>query len=148
MYLKNEGLNVEMFEYDFAKDGGAQGEIKLTSKGGKSVLPVGAIIKRVTAKVLTAITSAGAATLEWGNGDDADGYSGTAIAKTSLTLLALFNGYDNAAALLWDDTNDHPIDVNVADVDDGEFNVTIATADLTAGKVLFFVEFYYPKEVA
>ena len=148
MYLKNEGLNVAMFEYDFEKDGGAQGEIKLTSKGGKSVLPVGAIIKGVTAKVLTAITSAGSATLAWGNGDDADGFSGTAIGKASLLENVLFNGWDGGAALLWDDTNDHPIFVNVSTVDDGEFNVTIGTADITAGKVLFFVDFYYPKEVA
>lgn len=142
--IKNK-IQVQEFLYDFSVDGGAQGAINLHSKANKSVLPVGAIVKGVTAKVLTAVESAGAATLAWGNGDDADGYSGTAIAKTSLTANALFNGWDNSAALLWD--TDHTINFNVADEDDGKFIVTIGTADLTAGKVVFIVEYFMPAEV-
>lgn len=145
---KNGGVNVQEYVYDFAEDGGAVGEIFLSSKAGVDPIPTGAIIKRVTAKVLTAVTSAGAATLAWGNDDDPDGYSGTAIAKASLTANAVFNGYDNGAALLWDDTNDHPIDVAVINEDDGEVSVTIGTAALTAGKVVILVEYYYPKASA
>lgn len=135
---------VAEYIYDFDEDGGATGAINLHAKDNYDVIPVGAIIKRVTAKVVTACTSGGSATVAWGNGDDADGYSGAAIAVASLTDNALFNGYDNGAALLWDDTNDHAIDVNVADAADGQFIVTIGTAALTAGKIVFLVEYYSP----
>lgn len=144
--IRNNGIQVAEYVYDFAVDGGAVGAINLHAKAGKGVLPVGAIIKAVTAKVVTAFTSGGSATLVWGNGDDADGYSGATIAVASLTDNALFNGWDNGAALLWDDTNDHQIPVNVADAADGQFIVTIGTAAMTAGKALFLVEYLMPTE--
>ena len=144
MSFKNDGVQVQEYVYDFAEDGGAQGEIVLSDKASKDPIPTGAIIKAVHAKVLTALTSGGAATLAWGNGDDADGYSGAAQAVAGFTANALFNGVDNAAALLWDDTNDHPIPVNVADAADGKFGFTIGAADLTAGKMIFLVEYYMP----
>jgi len=142
--VSNKGVMVQEYLYDFSVDGGVTGEIVLSDNNNKAAIPVGAIIKGVTAQVITAVTSAGSATLAWGNGDDADGYSGTAIAKASLTQNAVFNGWDNGAALLWDDTNDHPIYQYVADADDGKFSVTVGTADLTAGKVVFLVEYYFP----
>lgn len=142
--FKNAGVHVQEYVYDFDVDGGATGEIVLSTKDNKGAIPVGAVIKRVTALVKTAFTSGGSATLAWGNGDDADGYSGTAIAVASLTANFLANGYDNGAALLWDDTNDHPIDVYVADANDGKFSVTIGTAAMTAGKAVFMVEYYFP----
>lgn len=142
--LRNMGLQVQEYVYDFAVDGGTQGEIFLSSKAGYSPIPNGSIIKAVTMKVVTAFTSAGSATLAWGNDDDPDGYSGTAIAVASLTDNALFNGWDNAAALLWDDTNDHQIPVAVINTDDGEVSVTIGTADMTAGKCLILVEYLLP----
>ena len=142
--LRNSGVQCQEFIYDFSVDGGAQGEIFLSSKAGYAPIPNGAIIKSVTAKVITAFTSGGSATLAWGNDDDPDGYSGSAIAVASLTDNALFNGMDNGAALLWDDTNDHPIPVAVINEDDGEFSVTIGTADMTAGKAVFLVEYLHP----
>ena len=141
--FKNAGVHVQEYVYDFDVDGGATGEIVLSDNDNKGAIPVGAVIKRVTALVKTAVAGT-SSTLAWGNGDDADGYSGTAIAEASLTANAVFNGYDNGAALLWDDTNDHPIDVYVADANDGKFSVTVGTADLTAGKVVFMVEYYFP----
>lgn len=142
--FKNAGVNVQEYVYDFAVDGGAEGEIFLSSKDGYQPLPVGAIVLGVIAKVETACTSGGSATVAWGNDDDPDGYSGTGIAVASLTANAVFNGHDNAAALLWDDTNDHAIYPYVADEDDGEFSVTIATAALTAGKIRFNVLYLMP----
>ena len=136
--------HVGEYVYDFSVDGGDVGEIVLSSKPAKAAVPVGAIVKAVTAKVATAGASAGSATLAWGNGDDADGYSGTAIAVASLTAGAVFNGWDNAAALIWDDTNDHPIPVYVADAADGQVSVTIGTAALTAGKVAVILEYLFP----
>lgn len=142
--LRNKGLMVQEYVYDFAVDGGAVSEINLHAKDGKAVLPVGAIVKAVTMKVVTAFTSGGSATLAWGNGDDKDGYSGSAIAVASLTDNALFNGWDNGAQLIWDDTNDHQIPVNVADAADGQFIITIGTAAMTAGKAVFLVEYLHP----
>jgi hypothetical protein len=142
--LKNVGLQVQEFVYDFDVDGGAQGAINLHAKDGMSVLPAGAVIRAVRAKVLAQLTSGGAAVLSWGNGDDADGYSGAAAAVAGFTANALFNGHDNAAALLWDDTNDHALEVNVADALDGQFIFTIGTADLTAGRMVFMVDYYVP----
>lgn len=143
MGIKNM-VNVQEFLYDFSVDGGDTGTYDLSAKNGKSVIPVGAIIKSVTARVVTACTSDGSATVVWGNGDDADGFSGSTIAVGSLTENAIFNGWDNAAALLWDDTDDHAINPYVADSDDGTFEMTIDTAALTAGKIVFVVEYLLP----
>jgi len=142
--LRNVGLQVQEYVYDFAVDGGAVGAINLHAKNGKAVLPVGAIVKAVTMKVVTAFTSGGSATLAYGNGDDADGYSGSAIAVASLVDNFIVNGWDSGAQLLWDDTNDHQIPVNVADAADGQFIVTIGTAAMTAGKAVFLVEYLMP----
>lgn len=144
MGFKNSGLHVQEYVYDFEVDGGAVGEIFLSSKAGYAPIPNGAIIKAVTAKVVTAFTSGGSATLAWGNDDDPDGYSGSAIAVASLTDNAVFNGWDNGAALLWDDTNDHQIPVAVVNEDDGEVSVSIATAAMTAGKMILLVEYLLP----
>lgn len=146
MSFRNDGKQVQQYVYDFDVDGGAQAEIVLSDKAGYSAIPVGAVITAVTSKVVTAFTSGGAATLEYGNGDDADGYSGTAIAVASLTDNSVRNGWDNGAALLWDDTNDHAIYQNVADADDGKVSVTIGTADMTAGKMYVMVEYLMPTE--
>jgi len=66
----------------------------------------------------------------------------------SLVAEANFNGWDNAAALIWDDTNDHAIHKTVENTDDGEFSVTIGTNALTAGKVKFMVDFYMPGQAS
>lgn len=139
---KNGGVQVQEYVYDFAEDGGAQSTITLSSKSGSSPLPVGAIVVAVHTRVETALTSGGSAVLSWGNGDDADGYSGAAAAVAGFTANALNNGWDNAAALIWDDTNDHQIPLYIDDVTTGAVSFTIGTADLTAGKVVILVEYY------
>jgi hypothetical protein len=144
---KNDNMLVQEYVYDFDVDGGVKdAAIVLSDKERAEPLPVGAIVKAVTCKVLTQLLSDGSATIVWGNGDDQDGYSGpnTGTAVAGFTANALFNGYDNAAALLWDDTNDHPIPLNVADADDGEVSMLIETADLTAGKMVIAVEYLLP----
>ncbi len=143
--FKNDGTQVHEYVYDVLVDGGAAAAYVLSDKAGADPVPVGAVVKRVTAKVLTAL--AGGTAVSWGNGDDADGYSGTAIVDASLTINALFNGYDNAAALLWDDTNYHMIDVAILDAADDEARV-LTTGTHTAGKLLIMVEYYNPKEAA
>ena len=145
MGIKNKVL-VQEYIYDFDVSAGAQGAINLHALDNKAVIPVGAIIKGVTAKVVTECTSGGSATCIWGNGDDADGFSGATVAVATLADNYVSNGWDNDAPLLWDGTNDHPIYVNVSTAADGQFIFTIATADLTAGKILFMVEYLFPTE--
>ena len=141
--VKNELCHQE-YLYDFSKDGGAVSTIDLSAKNGKGPLPVGAILKSVYAKVVTTCTSSGSGTLSWGNGDAVDNYSGTAIAVASLTAGTIFNGWDNGASALWDDTNDHPIFVNIDDATTGAFKCSIATATFLTGKIVFVCEYYFP----
>ncbi len=139
--FKNDGLNVQEYLYDFADDGGSTGAITLSTKAGYQSLPDNAIVSEVVAFVETAIVGT-SSTLSWGNTTDVDGYSGTAIAEATLVIDAVLNGFDNAAALIWDDTNDHKIHFLANSANDRDFSVTIGTADLTAGKVRFMVSYY------
>lgn len=143
--MKNQYC-VQEYVYDFAVDGGAQGTLVLSNKNGKNPLPVGAIVKEVTAQVVTACTSGGSATVAWGNGDDTDGYTthGSPVAVASLTLNAVFNAASLDSALLWDGTNDHYIPLYIDDATTGNFSMVIGGADLTAGKIVFIVEYLYP----
>lgn len=144
MSVRGNLIQVQDYIYDTALDSVSTGEVFLSSKANMPPLPIGAIVRGCVAKVVTAVTGT-SSTLAWGNDDDPDGYSGSAIAEASLTANAVFNGWDNGAALLWDDTNDHPIYQYVANTDDGEVSVTIGTAALTAGKVALFLEFMFPE---
>ena len=134
----------QVYVYDFAVDGGATGAIDLSAKANAAPLPTGAVITSVYGIVTTAFTSGGSATMSWGPTSDVDGYSGTAIAVASLTDNLVVNGWDSAAALLWDDTNDHAIFPKVIAANTGDFLVTIATAAMTAGYAEFVVEYYMP----
>lgn len=138
--FKNDGIQVQEYVYDFAVDGGATGAVSLSSKAGYSSLPDNAIVLEVYARVITAVVGT-SSTLAWGNTTDADGYSGTAIAEASLVADYVTNGQSNGAALLWDDTNDHSIPFLANSANDRDFSVTIGTADLTAGKVVFMVHY-------
>jgi hypothetical protein len=141
--FKNNGLNVQEYVYDFAVDGGTAGAISLSSKAGYASLPDNAIVSEVVAFVETAVEGT-SSTLSWGNTTAADGYSGTAIAEATLVIDYVANGFDNAASLLWDDTNDHKIHFLANSANDRDFSVTIGVADLTAGKVRFCVSYYLP----
>lgn len=142
--FKNDGVSVQEFLYDFSVDGGAIGEIVLSTKGGYQSLPEGAVIQSVIAVVETACTSGGSATLSWGNSGDPDGYH-AAVAVASLTGNAIFNEQDATAALLFDDTNDHQTYYRVdSTANNQNFSVSIATAALTAGKVRFAVQYLMP----
>jgi len=133
MAFKNDGLLIQEYVYDFAVDGGATGQIELQAKVNKDPLPEGAVVSNVYAKVITACTSGGSATVSWGDGTDVDGYSGTAKAVAALTANAAFDGKGDSGALL-------PDVVGSA----GKFTVDIAVAALTAGKIVFLVEYIYP----
>lgn len=146
--FKNDGMQVHEYVYDFAVDGGAASAIDLSAKSGALPIPAGAVLKHVTAKVLTSVLSLGSATVEWGNGNDADGYSGTAIAKATLVAGFVSDEGMGAGALLWDNTNDSNISLHIPDATAGKFLMTINVAALTAGKVVFMCEYLYPKAAA
>lgn len=133
--IKNKLLSQE-YIYDFAEDGGSQGNITLSSKEGYDALPSDAVIMNVHSWVETACTSAGSATVSWGDGSDVDGYSGSAKAVASLTANAVFEGNADSAALC------------PSYASNSDFSVTIGTADLTAGKIVFRVSYYVPKRDA
>lgn len=140
--IKNTGVKVAEFLYDFAVDGGAVSTIALSSKANKASLPVGAIVTKVLAQVVTACTSGGSAVVEWGNTADTDGYSGVAVAVASLTAGAVFNGSEDAtspAALIFDNTLDEEKPYYVGSANAADFKIKITTAALTAGKIAFHV---------
>lgn len=146
MSISNK-IHLQEYVYDFAVDGGTKdSNINLHAKDGKSRIPVGAIIKGVTARVLTAVEGS-SSTVSWGTDADEDGYSGTTIAEATLVQGFVTNGWDLDAPLLWDGTNDHPIYIDVDSAADGDFVMLISTADLTAGKIWFGVEYIMPSTV-
>ena len=156
MSISNK-IQVQEYVWDFAVDGGAVGAFNLHAKDNKAVIPVGAIVKRVLAKVLTTCTSGGSATLIWGNGSDTDGFSGTAIAVASLTANAVFCGnedHSTPGALLFSSIGTTPATVVdkaglvVTSAAAGQFVATVGTAALTAGKIVFVVEYFLPEAVA
>lgn len=140
-------IHLQEYVYDFAVDGGVSGaNIVLSNKDGSSAIPVGAIIKSVNAVVLTSVVGT-SSTVSWGSITDPDGYSGTTIAEATLVDGFSVNGWDLGAELLWDDSNDHALTPVVADANAGGFAVLISTADLTAGKIWFGVEYIMPSLV-
>lgn len=138
-------MQVQEYVYDFAVDGGAQGTINLAAKAGVDPLPVGAVVKGVSARVITSVLSGGSATAEWGSTADTDGYSGTAIAKATLVAGYNKNSEEGAGALVWDDTNDCVKSYEVTDAATGAFMFKINVADLTAGKIAFAVQYTLQK---
>ena len=148
--FSNDGVKVQEYVYEVAVDGGGTGAKDLSAKANKAKLPVGAIVKAVHMKVVEQFTSGGSATLAWGNSADADGYSGVAKAVAALTDNAVFNGLEDAtnpAALLWHNTDDHPVPYAVVAANTQDFKVDVGTAAMTAGKAVFLVEYYLPSLV-
>jgi hypothetical protein len=126
--MKNQA-NIAEFLYDFSVDGGALSTIVLSNKNGRNPIPVGAIIKDVTAHVVAACTTGAGGTLSWGYTGGVTAYK-TATACGSLTLNAVFQGITSP--------------IYVSDASTGAFVVDIATGALTAGKVVFVVHYDQP----
>lgn len=131
--------HIQSYVYDFAVDGGTAGAIKLSDKEGYSPLPDNAIITNVIALVETAVVGT-SSTVAVGNTTDADGYM-QAIAEATLVADYVTMAGVQAGDLLWDDSNDHLIPFLCNSANDRDFSITIGTADLTAGKIHFAVEY-------
>lgn len=121
--LKNS-VHVAYAEYDFAKDGGAVGDINL--RGAK--LPEGAIVIRTTIHSITAIVSGGATTIALKLQTAADMLAATA--KASFSANALLDGVqvDTAATMIRCTAARTPV-------------ATVAVAAITAGKFVVAMQY-------
>jgi hypothetical protein len=141
--VKNS-LQIKEYVYDTASDAVAtSADVVLSDKSGKSALPQGAVVKAVTAKVISAVVGS-TSTLSWGYDGNNDGFSGTAVAEASLTSGSVHTGWRTANSDLWDDSEDSQKYFHVNTAAKGKFVVRVGTNALTAGKVLFIVEYYCP----
>lgn len=129
-YQKFEPLQF-VYEYDFAKQGGAVGDIDL-AKVFNNGLSVDTVITGFTLYVETAVTGEASATLTLGNSADRDGYAVDFLAAASAG--AVIRAGEQAGALLWDDTNDHEINYKPANAAAAVPSISVGTAALTAGK--------------
>ncbi len=125
------------YEYDFAIDGGATGDINLRLTSGINAMEAGLVITDLDVLVVTALDDAGdTATVTVGNEDDTDGYMADimTLAETVNTVIGVGTV---AGALVWDDTNDHRIPYRIPDAGASVPSITVATEALTAGKAIF-----------
>lgn len=111
-------------EYDFAKEGGAIGDITLRGAN----IPNGAIVTSGVIHVLTALTSGGSATIAIRVNGTADMRAATAVATYSLN--ALLDTVPDGAA-----TNMVRLTAN------RDIVATVAVAALTAGKMVVALEY-------
>ena len=112
--------------FDFDLDTGAQQTVQLKdAKGALVVLPENIIIQKILSDELTTLTSGGSPTLQV--------KAGSTNLTGAIAFAAGFTGIDDQAL----DGSVDGIKFTVAQ----DLNLTIATADLTAGKVTFHIEF-------
>jgi hypothetical protein len=135
-YPKNEEQEL-LYEYDFAKDGGAVGEIQLRSL--VNAIKEGVVIRGLEVRVKEAFASGGTPTVALGNSTDPDGYMADIYALG--TLNNVINSGSVAGALIWDDTNDHAIHYRIDGVAaNQDLVMEIGTDPLTAGKLEILVK--------
>lgn len=117
------GIRMARFVFDFAVDGGAIGAI---TPSVSDSIPANALVFGNVINSVTAVTSAGSATVSFGTTAGSSAASLlAATAKTSFTLDAVLAGLANTA----------PFKMSAA----GQINLTVAVAALTAGKIEGFV---------
>lgn len=119
-------LNVQEFVYDFTVDGGAQSAISLGS------LPLGAVVIDCRGAVEVAVTSSGSATITLGNTTTAD----SLLASTAKTLVDAIGDVVGQAVT--------PSLTQATTAALAAVKITIGTADLTAGKIRFFITYFLP----
>lgn len=120
--------------YNFATLGGVQGAINLVDDAGNAaLLPKGAVVVHAWAYVKTDVTSGGSATVALGVLTTADLQAATAKA-TLVTSVPFIIGKPirTGATVVGPITN----------ADGTNVFVTVATADLTAGKIEYYLEYF------
>lgn len=122
----NPQPKVLKFQYDFADLGGAQGAITLTdSNDGAMQTPDNAFIKRVYLEGITSATSGGSATIK------------VTVAGVDVIGATAFDNGEFDAEAATELTGNLPKKANAA----ANCIITVATADLTAGKFNVYVEY-------
>ena len=116
---------VAYFEYDFARDGGAVGDIALRG----DTIPAGAIVRNGVVHVITAVTSGGAATVALKLQTAGDVLAATAKASLSLAAVLDVVPVDTAAT-------------SILTTSALQVVATVATAALTAGKIVVALEYF------
>ncbi len=125
----NKTQNMLVAVYDFAVNGGATGTVKLVDeKGNPAFLPDNAIVQRVLAEVITAVTSSATCTVAVGARTTTDLLPATD--KSSLTIGAFIDGtpVDTAATA----------DKMTAD---SQVTATIATTAALTGKLRVYIRY-------
>lgn len=118
--------------YDFAVLAGAQGALNLSDQYGNiAKVPSGAIITDVWAYVVTAPLSLGSATIALGLNTTTDCIGATGKATFSLAAIVAGTPTGSLASAF------------VVLTAERKVVMTIGTADLTAGKVDFYLEFAF-----
>ena len=125
--MANPKLMTAHAKYDFAVDGGGTGTIVPSNS---AIIPDNAVIVRCYSLVTTAMTSGGSATL--------------ALTAGGVTLKAA-TAFDNGA-FDDEDVTEHTVTDKTTSSTGIQF--VIATADLTAGVVEVYVEYYLTGESA
>ena len=126
---KNPKKHHLRMKYVFGTDGGANGAANHIALANNATIPDNAVVTEVTAYVSTAVTSGGAATLQWIMGEAAN--------TTYDVTLSSIDGkadYADEAVLVHSDGGK----AKAASV----IKLDVGTADLTAGVVDVFVEYY------
>jgi hypothetical protein len=116
-------------KYDFSVDGGANGAANHIALATNATIPDNAIVTDLTAYISTAVTSGGAATLQWIMGEAAN--------TTYDVVLSSVDGkadYADEAVLVHTDGGK----AKAASV----MKLDVGTADLTAGVVDVFISYY------
>lgn len=123
--------NVLKAIYDFASLGGALGDIALIDDDGDAAtIPAKAVVTRVWSETITSVTSLGSATVACKLVGAADLQAATA--KATLVAGALVEGVPVNTAVTA---------VKQSGTSAAVVKATVAVAALTAGRVLYFVEY-------
>ena len=124
-------LIARKFQYDFAVDGGVAGAITLRAVDGLGPLPTKFIVQNAIIDMITALTSGGAATVSLTTGEGAaDLQAATLVSNPPWSTLGL------AATTVILGTLATQIKLTAQ----RSPSITIAIADLTAGKVNVFIQ--------
>jgi len=145
MGLAKGSMAMLAYEYDFAREGGAVGQIVLlpaVEEGKSSPMEEDYIVTGWSLKVESAITSGGTPTITLGDGSDFDGYAADVFALVGSDNDVVNSGAV-AGALIWDDTNDHAIHHRVGSTSaNAQLTMDVGTATITAGKLKVYMMGY------
>jgi hypothetical protein len=141
-FAPNEGMGSALHKtmcmlkcvYDFSVLGGAQGAISLKDDlGNTAKLPTGAVVVHAWAYVKTNVTSGGSATVSLDLLATADLQAATAKATLVTTTPFIIGKPIRTGATVVGP---------VTALDGTTVTATIATADLTAGKIEYYIEYF------